>query len=520
MSFRKPFLIALTLFTGGIVSGQDRYSAGDIVENFTLTNRSTGQEVDLYDLEGNVVFLEWFAWWCPYCQAAAAKTETDIVDYYDDRDGNANGIPVKHVALNLVSGQETQTQNFIDSYGLGFVLDDPDRDVADLFQSSGQPIFAIINGVENSASHDQWELLYSLHGYGSTNPPISTFRTHIDSVEAEADGDPEVTISGGSAITEGGNASFTLTATPAPSSSLDVEVSVADDDASDFLASGNEVSRTVAIPTTGTVSFTVATENDAVDEANGSVSATVNSGSGYTVGTPSTATVMVNDNDDPPPPPTPEVTITGGNAITEGGNARFTLTATPAPSSSLDVEVSVADDDASDFLASGNEVSRTVAIPTTGTVSFSVATENDAVDEANGSVSATVNSGSGYTVGTPSTATVMVNDNDDPPPPPTPEVTITGGNAITEGGNARFTLTATPAPSSSLDVEVSVADDDASDFLASGNEVSRTVAIPTTGTVSFTVATENDAVDEANGSVSATVNSGSGYTVARPLPPR
>ncbi len=128
---------------------------------------------------------------------------------------------------------------------------------------------------------------------------------------------------------------------------------------------------------------------------------------------------MVNDNDDPPPPPTPEVTITGGNAITEGGNARFTLTATPAPSSSLDVEVSVADDDASDFLASGNEVSRTVAIPTTGTVSFTVATENDAVDEANGSVSATVNSGSGYTVGTPSTATVMVNDNDDPPPPPT-----------------------------------------------------------------------------------------------------
>ncbi len=322
-----------------------------------------------------------------------------------------------------------------------------------------------------------------------------------------------MTITGGNAITEGGNARFTLTATPAPSSSLDVEVSVADDDASDFLASGNEVSRTVAIPTTGTVSFTVATENDAVDEANGSVSATVNSGSGYTVGTPSTATVMVNDNDDPPPPPTPEVTITGGNAITEGGNARFTLTATPAPSSSLDVEVSVADDDASDFLASGNEVSRTVAIPTTGTVSFTVATENDAVDEANGSVSATVNSGSGYTVGTPSTATVMVNDNDDPPPPPTPEVTITGGNAITEGGNARFTLTATPAPSSSLDVEVSVADDDASDFLASGNEVSRTVAIPTTGTVSFTVATENDAVDEANGSVSATVSNGNGYTV-------
>ena len=187
-------------------------------------------------------------------------------------------------------------------YDLGLVLNDFDRDVADLFQSSGQPIFAIINGVEDSASHDQWELLYSLRGYGSRNPPISTFKRHIDSVEAAEDGDPVVTITGGSAITEGGNASFTLTATPAPSASLDVSVSVADDRDSDFVASGNEGARTVTIRTGGTVSFTVATEDDEVDEANGSVSATVNRGNGYTAGMPSSASVTVNDDDEPPPP--------------------------------------------------------------------------------------------------------------------------------------------------------------------------------------------------------------------------
>ena len=192
---------------------------------------------------------------------------------------------------------------------------------------------------------------------------------------------------------------------------------MADDADSDFVASGNEGARTVTIPTSGTISFTVATENDEVDEANGSVSATVNSGIGYTVGTSSSATVTVNDDDEPPPPPpTPVVTITGGNAITEGGNARFTLTATPAPPDSLNVAVDVADDADSDFVASGNEGARTVTIPTGGTVSFTVATENDEVDEANGSVSATVNSGSGYTVGTSSSATVTVNDDDKPPP--------------------------------------------------------------------------------------------------------
>lgn len=190
MPFRKSFLIALTLLTGGIASGQTTYSVGDIVENFTLTNRATGQEVELYDLEGKVLFLEWFAHWCPFCAAAAAATETGIVDYY--KNGNRHGVPVMHVALNMQGGQELQTQRFIDAYDLDYVLNDFDRAVARKFnRGPGQPIFAIINGVENSASHDQWELLFSHLGYvGNETAPIPTFRLHIDSVEAGVDPGP------------------------------------------------------------------------------------------------------------------------------------------------------------------------------------------------------------------------------------------------------------------------------------------------------------------------------------------
>lgn len=189
MPFRKPFLIALTLLTGGFASGQTPYSVGDIVKNFTLTNRATGQEVDLYDLEGKVLFLEWFAYWCPFCAAAARATETGIVDYYRSS-GNPNGVQVMHVALNM-DRNEAETQKFIDAYDIEYVLNDFDRAIARQFISgSGQPIFAIINGVKNSASHDQWELLYSLSGYGSTTHPIATFRSHIDSVEAGVDPGP------------------------------------------------------------------------------------------------------------------------------------------------------------------------------------------------------------------------------------------------------------------------------------------------------------------------------------------
>ena len=190
MPFRKPLLVALTLLTGAIASGQSRYSVGDIVENITLINRATNKEVSLYDLEGKVLFLEWFAWWCPFCQAAAAQVETGIVDYYSS--GNPNGVQVMHVALNLQGNAETQAQNFINRYGIKYVLNDFNRAFANRFQSGGQPIFAIINGVKNSASHDQWELLYSLSGYGSTTQPISTFRSHIDSVEAAVDPGPTV----------------------------------------------------------------------------------------------------------------------------------------------------------------------------------------------------------------------------------------------------------------------------------------------------------------------------------------
>ena len=83
-----------------LVAGQaslfsQRYSEGDIVENFTLTNRQTGEPVSLYDLEGKIIFLEWFAYWCPFFQAAAADVEPGIVQYYASRGGNPKMISTK-----------------------------------------------------------------------------------------------------------------------------------------------------------------------------------------------------------------------------------------------------------------------------------------------------------------------------------------------------------------------------------------------------------------------------------------
>ena len=309
---------------------------------------------------------------------------------------------------------------------------------------------------------------------------------------------PVVSITAGSGVTEGGDASFTVTASPAPASNLDVSVTVSQ--SGDYGATTGQ--RTVTVPTSGSVTLTVGTTDDSADETDGSVTATVNAGSGYTVSSSQgAATVGVADND---AAPTPVVSVTAGSGVTEGGDAVFTVTASPAPTANLDVSVTVSQ--SGDYGATTGQ--RTVTIPTSGSVTFTVGTTDDDADETDGSVTATVNAGSGYTVSSSQgAATVGVADND---AAPTPVVSVTAGSGVTEGGDASFTVTASPAPAANLDVSVTVSQ--SGDYGATTGQ--RTVTIPTTGSVTLTVGTTDDDADETDGSVTATVNAGSGYTVS------
>ena len=307
--------------------------------------------------------------------------------------------------------------------------------------------------------------------------------------------EPAVTVSAGtSPVTEGGDAVFTLTATPPPAADLPVSVTVATDGAWGVTAGP----RTVTIPTSGSATLTLATTGDNTDEPDGSVTVTVTDGDGYTVGSPASGSVTVRD-DDEPPPDTPAVTLSAGSAVTEGGSATFTLTASPAPAADLAVSVTVAATGAYGIAAGP----QTVTIPTTGIVTLTLATTDDTTNEPDGSVTVTVTDGSGYTVGDPASDTVAIRDDD------VPVVTVSAGSAVTEGGNASFTLTANPVPAASLAVSVTVAA--AGEYGVTAGK--RTVTLPTTGSTTLTLTTTDDAADEPDGSVSVTVEDGEGYTV-------
>lgn len=222
-------LLALVLTQGNFVATAALYKPGDVSTDFTLVARRpftrpdgtlvpVGGTVHLSDFADRIVFLEWFAVWCPYCVAAAPQIETGIVKYYGSRGGNPQGVPVLHVAVNqeAAGSYQTRTDDFVTKQGFAITVNDYDsksvNKVRFMFQSSGQPIFAVINGVTNSTSHKPWEILVNQLGYGQLDfsQSILAFRKVIDTVQAGPP--PPLTLNTPHLI--GTDFQFTLNTTP------------------------------------------------------------------------------------------------------------------------------------------------------------------------------------------------------------------------------------------------------------------------------------------------------------------
>ncbi len=399
--------------------------------------------------------------------------------------------PSKRVSVNLLVG------------GLGDFQAFPQAFVSVTMPTEGSASFSV-RTVDDAVDEPDGSVTVEVqpsHGFALGSPTAASVAVADNDPPPSAD--PVVSVTAVGDVTEGSAAQFTVTATPAPAADLVVSVTVAA--AGDFGAATG--ARTVTVPTSGSATLSVATTGDQTDEPDGSVTATVNSGSDYTVSaTAGAATAVVADDDDPPPV-VPVVSIVAVGDVTEGSVAQFTVTASPAPAADLVVSVTVAA--AGDFGAATG--ARTVTVPTSGSATLSVATTGDQTDEPDGSVTATVNSGSDYTVSaTAGAATAVVADDDDPPPV-VPVVSIVAVGDVTEGSVAQFTVTASPAPAADLAVSVTVT--------ASGEfgapVGTRTVTIASGANfATLTVATTGDDADEPDGSVTATVNSGSDYTVS------
>ena len=190
------------------------------------------------------------------------------------------------------------------------------------------------------------------------------------------------------------------------------------------------------------------------------------------------------------------VTITANNAmVTEGQEVRFTLSSGCAPTANLDISVAVRET-GGPFLTGTTPSTITIGKGSTS-AQLILPTEDDAVVESDGQTAATIQSGTGYSVGTPSSASVTVEDNE-------PTVTITANDAsVTEGEEVRFTLRAVPAPTSVREIQVGV-NEEGGPFLT-GNIPSIITISKDSPTAQLILQTENDSVDEPDGKVIAEI---------------
>ena len=137
-------------------------------------------------------------------------------------------------------------------------------------------------------------------------------------------------------------------------------------------------------------------------------------------------------------PQTPMIEVRAGTAVTEGMAAAFTITANPPPASNLSVNLAVTETAGSNFIASGSEGAKRVMISNSGSVTYAIATINDDIDEPDGGVSVTIESGFGYAVGGISSAMVTVKDDD-----AAPMITSPAAVSIAENTTDVLTVTAT-----------------------------------------------------------------------------
>ena len=352
-------------------------------------------------------------------------------------------------------------------------------------------------------------------GYGSVAAASVT-------VEVDDDDEPTPAVnfaSAASSAAEGGGThrvGVDLTE-PAPSGGLALNYNVTGSatagSGNDYTIQGSGTLSVAAGATAATI--LVAIHDDRANESAETVVLTLAGGTGYTLGSPGVHTLTITDND-APPPNTPGLVISQQNAlgVPEGGTGSYTVKLATAPTGT--VTVSIASDNADvtvnpaplTFHASGSSELWSSA----QTVTVSARQDSDAVDD-----TATLThtaSGGGYGSVTAASITVEVDDDDSPrePQTTTPVVGIAGGGAITEGGTARFTVTARPAPASSVTVPIQV--DSGNIGVESGQDGLRTVTIGTTGTATLTVTTTVDDAVDAVGRITSTVQAGTDYSVA------
>lgn len=265
----------------------------------------------------------------------------------------------------------------------------------------------------------------------------------------------------------------------------------------------------VVVPANATsASFSVTPIADATVEADETVTFTVAAGTGYSPGSPSSATATIVNDDFP----TASIGVSPASVSEDGAtNLVYTVTLSQAPVSAVSVGFNVGGTATSgtDYAAVSSPLV-IAAGQTTGTITINPTA--DSTVEPDETVLIGLSAGTGYTVGSPSSATGTIL-NDDQPALSINDVSVNEGNAGTT--NATFTVSLSqPAPSGGVSFDIASADGTASagvDYVASSLTGQTIPAGSSSAT--FIVLVNGDTLNEPNETFFVNVSNVSGATI-------
>jgi hypothetical protein len=266
---------------------------------------------------------------------------------------------------------------------------------------------------------------------------------------------PTVTVTATNGAEGGSPVVFTLTRTGSTSGTLAVSVitggTTAAGDVGTPVITGGTWSGSVVTFAAGssTITITYPVVDDSLVEPTETLTLTLASGSGYTVGSPSTATANITDNDVAQALST--VTIGATSGAEGGAPVVITLTRTGATTDQLAVSVAIGGTASASDLGvpvvvggSWNGTNTVTFAVGSSTVALTFAVVDDSLVEDLETFTMTLVAGSLYTLGSPSSAGAAISDNDTapppPPPPPPPPSFAINSVTVTESDNGKATV--------------------------------------------------------------------------------
>ncbi len=343
-----------------------------------------------------------------------------------------------------------------------------------------------------------------LDGPGYTLGAIGTYTVTIEDNERgplpPPPAVPRVSVTAGPAVTEGARAVFTVAATSALGEAAAVRYTVTQ--RGRYLTSG-QLGGGKSLSLGGrTAQISIPTVDDGVDEADGSVTVTLDSCDGCAVGSPGSATVRVRDDD----VPTARFAAAAAGAGEGSGSRLVRVNISPAPHRTLTLAYTTSGTAVrgGDYTTPG--VVTVAAGATTADVAVTII-DDSAVEGAETAV-LRLQTGSGYRIGTRSSHVLTIEDDD---VSNVPVVSVTAGPAVNEGAGAVFNLAAHPAPAGTISVRYTVTQNGR--YLTSGQLGSNKTRSLSGAAATITIPVHEDSIDEADGSVTVTLTAGSGYII-------